>query len=88
MLALRRFAIEARSRKLESSLSVCMTQKAGRLAHIEGVLRVLSPDATLARGYSITSDSGGAIIRGKGAVQAGDRIRTRFADGSINSEVL
>jgi exodeoxyribonuclease VII large subunit len=88
ILALRRFALEAQRRKLHSAIGVSLTQKSNKLARAAGVLRVLSPDATLARGYSITSDAAGSIIRGKDAVRPGDRIRTRFPDGSIDSQVL
>src|SRR5438876_1485655 len=34
-----------------------------RFRHIEGILRVLGPDATLRRGYSITTDERGKVIR-------------------------
>jgi exodeoxyribonuclease VII large subunit len=88
ILALRRFALEAHSRKLEAALSASFARKSSRVGQMAGVLRVLSPDATLARGYSITSDASGSILRGKGTVHSGDQIRTRFADGSIDSRVL
>jgi exodeoxyribonuclease VII large subunit len=88
ILALRRFALQAESRKLESALGASLTRKSSRVAHLAGVLRLLSPDATLARGYSITSDAAGAIVRSMEAVRSGDQIRTRFPDGSIDSRVL
>ena len=55
---------------------------------IEGILRVLGPDATLRRGYSITSDSEGKVIRTVKAVRAKSRVRTRVADGEFESQVL
>jgi exodeoxyribonuclease VII large subunit len=88
VLALRRFALDAQARKLEAALSASFTRKSTRLATLTGVLRVLSPDATVARGYSITFDAAGSIIRAKAAVHSGDQIRTRLADGSIDSRVL
>ena len=88
ILALRRFALEAQQRRLEATASASFTRKSSRLANLAGVLRVLSPDATLGRGYSITMDSAGAIVRGSNAVRPGDQIRTRLADGSIDSRVL
>ena len=88
LLALRRLAVDAQRRKLEAAARAAFTRKASRLAQVAGVLRVLSPDATLARGYTITFDSAGSIVRGKDAVRSGDQIRTRLADGEIDSRVL
>jgi exodeoxyribonuclease VII large subunit len=88
VIALRQLALEALRRKLDSASRDSFARKASRLAQLDGVLRVLSPGATLARGYSITMNAGGAVVRGSKAVEPGDQIRTRLADGSIDSRVL
>jgi len=88
LLALRKLTLDSRARKLDAALHAAFTRKAGQLAQFAGVLRVLSPDATLARGYSITFHRDGSLIRGKEAVRSGDQIRTRLSDGSIDSRVL
>jgi exodeoxyribonuclease VII large subunit len=59
-----------------------------RFQRIEGILRVLGPDATLRRGYSITIDERGKIIRTIAAVRPKMKIRTRVSDGEFNSEIL
>jgi exodeoxyribonuclease VII large subunit len=59
-----------------------------RFGSIEGILRVLGPDATLRRGYSITLDDRGQIIRTITAVRSKTKIRTRLSDGEFGSEVL
>jgi exodeoxyribonuclease VII large subunit len=59
-----------------------------RFARIEGMLRVLGPDATLRRGYSITTNERGQIIRTASGVRAKMKIRTRITDGEFSSEVL
>jgi exodeoxyribonuclease VII large subunit len=59
-----------------------------RFQHIEGILRVLGPDATLRRGYSITMNERGKIIGTIGAVRPGMKIRTRVSDGEFGSEIL
>jgi exodeoxyribonuclease VII large subunit len=59
-----------------------------RFQHMEGVLRVLGPDATLRRGYSITTTEHGKVIRGIAAVRPKMKIRTRVSDGEFSSEVL
>src|SRR5262252_7111734 len=59
-----------------------------RFRRIEGILRVLGPDATLRRGYSITMNDRGQIIRTTAVVRPKMRIRTRLSDGEFDSEVL
>jgi exodeoxyribonuclease VII large subunit len=59
-----------------------------RFSRIEGILRVLGPDATLRRGYSITMNDRGQIIRTASVVRSKMNIRTRLSDGEFNSEVL
>jgi exodeoxyribonuclease VII large subunit len=58
-----------------------------RFRRVEGILRVLGPEATLHRGYSITTDPNGNIIQTITAVRPGSRIKTRVADGAFGSEV-
>jgi exodeoxyribonuclease VII large subunit len=59
-----------------------------RFYHIEGMLRVLGPDGTLRRGYSITMNDRGQIIRTIEVVRPKMKIRTRVSDGEFGSEVL
>jgi exodeoxyribonuclease VII large subunit len=59
-----------------------------RFNRIEGMLRVLGPDATLRRGYSITMNDRGQIIRSTTVVRPRIKIRTRVSDGEFGSEVL
>jgi exonuclease VII large subunit len=55
---------------------------------MEGTLRVFGSDATLRRGYSITMNERGKIIRTIAAVRPKMKIRTRVSDGEFGSEVL
>jgi exodeoxyribonuclease VII large subunit len=59
-----------------------------RFNRMEGILRVLGPDATLRRGYSITLNERGQIIRTIASVRPKMKIRTRVTDGEFSSEVL
>jgi exodeoxyribonuclease VII large subunit len=59
-----------------------------RFSRIEAILRVLGPDATLRRGYTITMNDRGEIIRTAILVRPKMRIRTRVSDGEFNSEVF
>ncbi len=59
-----------------------------RFERVEGILRVLGPEATLGRGYSITTDAAGKVIRTVAAARRGSRIKTRVVDGTFDSEVV
>jgi exodeoxyribonuclease VII large subunit len=56
-----------------------------RFRRAEGILRVLGPDATLQRGYSITMDDRGKLIRTVATVRPQMKIRTRVSDGEFGS---
>ena len=59
-----------------------------RFREMEGILRVLGPEATLRRGYSITTDERGQLIRTIVSIQLGMKIRTRVSDGEFGSAVI
>ena len=59
-----------------------------RFERVNGILRVVGPEATLRRGYSITTDVAGKIIRKVAAAKPKSKIKTRVADGEFESEVL
>ena len=59
-----------------------------RFHRAEGILRVVGPEATLRRGYSITTDEAGKVIQTIAAVGPKSKIRTRVSDGAFESEVL
>ena len=59
-----------------------------RFRRAEGILRVLGPDGTLQRGYSITRDTEGNVIRAVRDVRPRMKIRTRVTDGEFGSEVM
>src|SRR3954452_16447395 len=75
----RRFAMQA-PRLLEKARQ--------RFQTAEGILRVVSPEATLHRGYSITTDVAGKVIRSVAAAKPKSKIRTRVTDGEFESQVL
>ena len=56
-----------------------------RFDRIEGILRVLGPEATLRRGYTITQNERGQLIRSVANVRPKMKIRTRVSDGEFES---
>ncbi|PYK42142.1 MAG: exodeoxyribonuclease VII large subunit [Verrucomicrobia bacterium] len=75
-------------RRLVASPGRLLENARHRFQHMEGILRVLGPDATLRRGYSITTNERGKIIRTIAAVRPDMKIRTRVSDGEFGSEIL
>ncbi len=75
-------------RRLVASPGQLLENARHRFRRIEGILRVLGPDATLRRGYSITTNERGKIIRTIAAVRPKMKIRTRVSDGEFGSDVL
>jgi exodeoxyribonuclease VII large subunit len=59
----------------------------GRLEKLEIALGGLNPAAVLARGYSITLDAKGKVLVDASRVAQGDRLTTRLAQGTLESEV-
>jgi exodeoxyribonuclease VII large subunit len=57
------------------------------LDHVEERLRLLDPAHTLARGWSITRNADGAVLRSAAEVQPGHTLTTQLASGTVRSTV-
>jgi exodeoxyribonuclease VII large subunit len=57
------------------------------LSRHAAVLRALNPTAALARGYTITMDENGQILRSAKDAMNSQELKTRFHDGEVKSEV-
>lgn len=74
--------------RLARALSTRFTAAAHGLDHRRQRLLALSPEAVLARGYSITHDAEtGAVLRAATQTAAGRRIHIRLAEGRIGAQV-
>jgi len=62
-------------------------QQTDRVHALAGRLHALSPLAVLERGYSITFDSRGRIVRSAQQVNPGDLIETRLHEGRLRSRM-
>jgi exodeoxyribonuclease VII large subunit len=58
-----------------------------KVARLQAALAGMDPTAVLQRGYSITYDGAGHVLRTAAAVKSGDTLRTILATGQIDSEV-
>ena len=61
---------------------------AGTLGYFEEMIKVLSPDAVLARGFSITTGPDGRTVTDVSAVGRGTILTTRLRNGIITSQTL
>ena len=72
---------------LETGMARILEQTASRFLGLVGRLHALSPLAVLERGYSITFDSHGKIVKEAKRVKPGDLIQTRLHRGELTSRV-
>jgi exodeoxyribonuclease VII large subunit len=79
--------LETTLQRLHRATLQRLARHQAQLAQLARSLDGVSPLNTLQRGYSISFDAKGQVIRSIGAVQVGDTLTTRLADGSINSVV-
>src|SRR5438874_9589384 len=86
-LMMRRNRFADLHRRLVASPARLLENARHRFSRIEGILRVLGPDATLRRGYSITMNERGKIIRTIAGARPKMKIRTRVSDGEFTSEI-
>jgi exodeoxyribonuclease VII large subunit len=84
LVARRQYLLETR-RRLSHFARERLTTARARGERAAGLLRILGPDATLDRGYSITRDADGVVIRKIAQVTPGTKIRTRIRDGEFGS---
>lgn len=68
---------------IQSRMSQTRERFGSAITHLEAV----SPLATLARGYSVTTASDGKVLKKTTQVKAGDTLTTRLKDGWLESEV-
>ena len=82
----RRALTQAARRAALASRSL-LERRALQLRALGGKLHVLSPLATLARGYAVVSDPGGQVITSIEQVGTGDAVSVRFRDGRFGAAV-
>ncbi|QBY05009.1 exodeoxyribonuclease VII large subunit [Thalassotalea sp. HSM 43] len=88
----RHFALHANhlddlSARLKSALFNSKDNKQMRLSMLAQNLNLVSPLATIGRGYSISRDQQGQIVRRTDQVNAGDILNVQVEDGHIVTEV-
>jgi exodeoxyribonuclease VII large subunit len=87
LLGLKRAALDERLGRFDAALRRFLTERHNRLAQVEAILKERSPLAILQRGYSITRDAAGKIIRDAEAVALGSDISVRLARGELAATI-
>lgn len=89
---LKRYSSESERQKLlryrfEKACSQITERPMIKLKNLENMIRVLSPQNTINRGYSLTMLNGKAV-RSVTALKEGDVLETRLSDGTIQSVIV
>ena len=79
--------LDHESRMLATLMQRAVAQKKQRFAHLAAALDAMSPLKVLSRGYSMTFDAQGHVVRSVRTLSCGDRITVRLADGRASAEV-
>ncbi len=87
LIALRRHEITQHEFQLRFILKQRLGEQQQQLQRLTDLLRLLSPQATLERGYTITTGANGELLKSVKEIEAGGKLMTRFMDGTVESEV-
>jgi exodeoxyribonuclease VII large subunit len=83
----RRQLLGERGGRMEAASRRLLRQRAAELEGRVGRLQALSPERVLARGYSITLDEAGHVLRSAAGTEPGRAITVRLAAGSLAARV-
>ena len=73
--------------RLRTRPRTALERQSQKLVMHAASVRLLDPVTTMARGWSITRDSAGNVVRSISDIKKGDTVVTALADGSITSTV-
>jgi exodeoxyribonuclease VII large subunit len=79
--------LDAIAHRIRSTAEHLVEKRMQRLDAAAALLRNLGPEATFARGFSVTLDQDGQALTSTKHVKPGQRIRTRLHDGEFESDV-
>lgn len=87
LLAFKRAALDECEKRFQTGFKSYLVERENRLNRLEGILQERSPLGILKRGYSITRDTSGGIIRDAAEVALGSDISVRLARGELGASV-
>lgn len=80
--------LHAAGERLKRSIDRALNRRRDTLDRLDKLRNAVGPQAVLSRGFTVTTTTDGTLIRSASAASPGDRITTRFSDGSIDSTVI
>jgi exodeoxyribonuclease VII large subunit len=83
----RREAVNQAGDRMERAIRKLATRNRARLSELAGKMDVLSPLATLSRGYALPQSADGSILRSVEAFEEGVRFSLQVSDGAVPCEV-
>jgi exodeoxyribonuclease VII large subunit len=86
-LRLKRAVLEERKQRFQNDFGRFVLERRNRLTQLESVLKERSPRTILERGYSITRDAKGRIVRDAAQVAVGAEVSIRLARGELGALV-
>ncbi len=87
IVGLKRAQLDDRLGRLDSHFKRYLTERRNRLGQAEAILRERSPLVILKRGYSITREASGKIVRDAAQVAIGDDVSIRLTRGELGAIV-
>jgi exodeoxyribonuclease VII large subunit len=87
LLGLKRAELDERAVRLQSEFNRLLAERRNRLIQFGALLNERSPLTVLNRGYSITRDAQGRIVRDAATVAMGEVISVRVARGELGATV-
>lgn len=86
-LALLRQRLDGLAERLPRAMQGQLRNQRQRLGALAGQLQIVSPLATLGRGYSILLDERGQAVRSAAQTQPGQRLKARLSEGELDVRV-
>ena len=87
MMARRAASLQMLGERLSARVAANLERLRTSLENHAGLLRALGPDATLERGFSLTLDAAGRVVREAAQLQQGDAFQTRLNKGRVHGTV-
>jgi len=87
LLKLRASALAQKVSGIDAALARNLDSRRNHLKHVRAVLGERNPLAILQRGYSVTRDASGRIVRDARSLATGSEISVRLARGELGATV-
>lgn len=83
----RRLQLDYTHRRLGAASNRLVSTNRERFVHLAAKLDAMSPLKVLGRGYSVTLDENGKLVKSVKSVACGDRLQIKMSDGTVSAQV-